>query len=234
MTKCSCNHCGQQLEFDNSMVGVEVACPSCGKETKLFLTKGVVPEPLTPEITASTPPAPNIQIIQMGNAAPTDSSDQGKGLGIASMILGICSITIVPCLATIPAIICGHISRKKSKQSNTSPSGMALAGLITGYLGLIPLIILSFSILAAIATPNFSKMRSDAQKIACHAQLKQIDGSKEMWAEQEKRADGDTPSESQVGAYFKDGMPTCPGGGSYTIAPVGADATCSVHGKEFR
>ena len=233
MAECSCNHCGQQLEFDNSMVGVEVACPSCGKETKLFLPEGVVPEPLAPpEITASTPPAPN---IQMGNAAPTGSSDDpAKGLGIASMILGICSITIVPCLTPIPAIICGHKSRKKSKQSNTSPSGMALAGLITGYLGLIPLIILSFSILAAIATPNFSKMRSDAQKTACHAQLKQIDGSKEMWAEQEKRADGDTPSESQVGAYFKDGMPTCPGGGSYTIAPVGADATCSVHGKAFR
>ena len=52
-----------------------------------------------------------------------------------------------------------------------------------------------------------------------------------MWATQEKRADGDTPSESQLGAYFKDGMPTCPGGGSYTIAPVGTDATCSVHSR---
>ena len=52
-----------------------------------------------------------------------------------------------------------------------------------------------------------------------------------MWATQEKRADGDTPSEGQLGAYFKDGMPTCPGGGSYTIAPVGTDATCSVHAK---
>jgi competence protein ComGC len=111
---------------------------------------------------------------------------------------------------------------------------MALAGLITGYLGLIPLIIGSFFILAAIAAPNFSTMRKDAQKTACHAQLKQIDGSKEMWKVQEKRADGDTLSESQLGAYFKDGMPTCPGGGSYTIAPVGTDATCSVHAKAFR
>jgi hypothetical protein len=69
-------------------------------------------------------------------------------------------------------------------------------------------------------------MRKDAQKTACHAQLKQIDGSKEMWATQEKRADGDTPSDSQLGDYFKDGMPTCPGGGSYSIAPVGTDASC--------
>jgi competence protein ComGC len=232
MAKCNCNHCGQHIEFDDLMVGAEVACPSCGKDTKLFLPGGVVPEPLAPlEITAPSPPAPN---IQMGNAAvPTGSSDPAKGLGIASMILGICSITIVPCLATIPAIVCGHISRKKSKQSNTLPSGMALTGLITGYLGLIPLIIMSLYILAAIATPNFSKMRSDAQKTACHAQLRQIDGTKEMWATQEKRADGDTPSKSQLGLYFKDGMPTCPGGGSYNIAPVGTYASCSIHAKLY-
>ena len=230
MAKCSCNHCGQQLEFDNLMVGVEVACPSCGMDTKLFLPGGVVPEPLAPpEITAPSPPTPN---IQMGNAAaPTGSSDPAKGLGIASMILGICSITVVPFLTPIPAIICGHKSRKKSKQSNTSPSGMALAGLITGYLGLIPFIIGSFIILGAIAAPNFSNMRKDSQKTACHAQLKQIDGSKEMWANQNRRADGDTPSERQLGVYFKDGMPSCPGGGSYSIAPVGTDATCSVHAK---
>ena len=228
MAKCSCNHCGQHIEFDDSMVGVEAACPSCGKDTKLILPEGVLPEPLAPpEITAPSPPTPN---IQMGNAAPTGSSDPAKGLGIASMILGICSITIVPCLATIPAIVCGHKSRKQSKQSNTSPSGMALAGLITGYLGLIPLIIGSLMILGAVASPNLSRMQSNSQKTSCHAQLMQINGSKEMWATQEKRADGDTPSESQLGLYFRDGMPTCPGGGSYTIGPVGSDASCTVHG----
>jgi hypothetical protein len=133
-------------------------------------------------------------------------------------------------LTPIPAIVCGHKSRKKSKQSNTSPSGMALAGLITGYLGLIPLIIGSIFILGAIAAPNLSKMRKDARVTECHAQLRQIDGSKEMWATQERRPDGDTPSERQLGLYFKDGMPSCPGGGSYSIAPVGTDASCSIHG----
>ena len=95
----------------------------------------------------------------------------------------------------------------------------------------IMIVVAIIGLLIAVAVPNFSKMRKDAQKTACHAQLKQIDGSKEMWATQEKRADGDTPSESQLGAYFKDGMPTCPGGGSYTIGPVGSDANCSVHPK---
>ena len=95
----------------------------------------------------------------------------------------------------------------------------------------IMIVVAIIGLLIAVAVPNFSKMRKDAQRTACHAQLKQIDGHKEMWATQEKRADGDTPNESQLGAYFKDGMPACPGGGSYSIAPVGTDATCSVHAK---
>ena len=95
----------------------------------------------------------------------------------------------------------------------------------------IMIVVAIIGLLIAVAVPNFSKMRKDAQKTACHSQLKQIDGSKEMWATQEKRADGDTPSESQLGDYFKDGMPACPGGGAYSIAPVGTDATCSVHAK---
>ena len=95
----------------------------------------------------------------------------------------------------------------------------------------IMIVVAIIGLLIAVAVPNFSKMRKDAQKTACHAQLKQIDGVKEMWATQEKRADGDTPSEAQVGEYITDGMPTCPGGGTYTIGAVGQKATCSTHGS---
>lgn len=37
MAKCRCIHCEQHIEFDDSMVGSEVGCPSCGKETKLYV-----------------------------------------------------------------------------------------------------------------------------------------------------------------------------------------------------
>ena len=94
----------------------------------------------------------------------------------------------------------------------------------------IMIVVAIIGMLIAVAVPNFSKMRRDAQKTACHAQLKQIDGSKEMWATQEKRADGDTPSEAQIGEYISDGMPSCPGGGAYTIGAVGQKATCTTHG----
>ena len=94
----------------------------------------------------------------------------------------------------------------------------------------IMIVVAIIGMLIAVAVPNFSKMRRDAQETACHAQLKQIDGSKEMWATQEKRADGDTPSEAQIGEYISDGMPSCPGGGAYTIGAVGQKATCTTHG----
>jgi hypothetical protein len=74
-----------------------------------------------------------------------------RGLGIASMVLGICSVTVVPCLTPIPALICGHKARKKAHQSgNPYGSGMALAGLITGYIGLIPMIIIGLAILDSV------------------------------------------------------------------------------------
>ena len=93
----------------------------------------------------------------------------------------------------------------------------------------IMIVVAIIGLLIAVAVPNFSKMRRDAQKTACHAQLQSIDGFKEMWATQEKRADNDTPSESQLGAFFKgEVMPTCPGGGSYTIGAVTAAATYSA------
>ena len=94
----------------------------------------------------------------------------------------------------------------------------------------IMIVVAIIGMLIAVAVPNFSKMRKDAQKTACHVQLKQIDGNKEMWATQEKRADGDTPSEAQIGEYSSDGMPSCPGGGTYTIGAVGQKATCTTHG----
>jgi hypothetical protein len=86
---------------------------------------------------------------------------------------------------------------------------------------------------AEVAKTESPTQKENHKKI-CFNQLKQIDGLKELWATLDKRADGDTPSESQLGAYFKDGMPGCPGGGVYTIGAVGNQASCSIHGKLAR
>lgn len=65
--------------------------------------------------------------------APTRTS---SGLATASLIFGILSF-FTSLLCGIPAIITGHIARRRIRQSNgtLSGDGLALSGLILGYLG---------------------------------------------------------------------------------------------------
>lgn len=69
-----------------------------------------------------------------GATIPTD------GLAIASLVCGI--LAIVTCylwgLFGIPAVICGHLSKKKMTASPTpiAGQGMATAGLVMGYIGI--------------------------------------------------------------------------------------------------
>ena len=82
-------------------------------------------------------------------------------LAVWSLVLGILAIVLsVVCIGplfAIPAVICGHMAYSRIKRSAgaLSGEGLALGGLITGYLSLalIPLI----GIMAAIAIPNFVK-----------------------------------------------------------------------------
>ena len=79
---------------------------------------------------------------------------QTDAQAVVSMILGIASIALcLGILSGIPAIILGHLSRKKIAQSRGAlkGDGMALAGLILGYVSL------GFAALfAAYLIPNFS------------------------------------------------------------------------------
>jgi len=33
---CQCEHCGQQLRFDEARIGEQIDCPVCGKKTTLY------------------------------------------------------------------------------------------------------------------------------------------------------------------------------------------------------
>ena len=83
--------------------------------------------------------------------------------------------------------------------------------------------------LAAIAIPNFVKARTVAQRNACIANLKQIDGAKNTWAMEQKKTSTDTPVATDLyGAsnYIRD-EPTCPANGTYTFEQVRLKPTCS-------
>ncbi len=92
----------------------------------------------------------------------------------------------------------------------------------------IMIVIAIIGMLAAIAIPNYVHARGLAQKTACINNLRQIDGAKQQWALENHKVDTDTPAEADLNSYLRSGMPTCPGGGSYTIGAMNANPTCSL------
>jgi len=101
-----------------------------------------------------------------------------SALAIWSLVLGI--LSIVMCLGIfsgIPAVICGHMAHSRIKKSGGTEGGggMAIAGLITGYVGNLFGLIMVVGILASITIPNFvmykeraicSKVEEEAGKAA--------------------------------------------------------------------
>tara|TARA_R110002096_G_scaffold87663_8_gene201049 strand:+ start:2264 stop:2782 length:519 start_codon:yes stop_codon:yes gene_type:complete len=75
------------------------------------------------QVVATSPGDPNYK-------APTDS------VAICALVFGI--LGVVACLpCSLGGIICGHIARNRAKENPAASTnaGLALAGLITGYLG---------------------------------------------------------------------------------------------------
>ena len=96
----------------------------------------------------------------------------------------------------------------------------------------IMIVVAIIGLLAAIAVPNFVRARNTAQKNACINNLRMIDNAKQLWATENKKSDSDTPTEDEVRVYVKnEKMPTCPGGGTYTVAAVNTDPICSESSK---
>jgi Domain of unknown function (DUF4190) len=67
----------------------------------------------------------------------TDRQTHTAGIAIASLVLGILGMVLLGPLAGIPAVVCGHIALSKLKANpSLSGRGIAIAGLVTGYLGI--------------------------------------------------------------------------------------------------
>jgi len=74
------------------------------------------------------------------------------GFAIASLVLSILSIFLGP-LGCVPGIICGHIARARIRRNpNLGGDGLALAGLIVGYLflALIVVMVVFFCLLRVV------------------------------------------------------------------------------------
>lgn len=72
-----------------------------------------------------------------------------NGLAVTALVCGVAQFVVV--LTFIPAIVCGHIARAQIRRTGEAGGGMALAGLILGYVGgalLIGLVLLLVAVAA--------------------------------------------------------------------------------------
>lgn len=88
-----------------------------------------------------------------GYQAPTPTNT----LAIVSLVLAILGLTFLPLLASICAVVCGHISRGQIKRTGEGGSGLATAGLVIGYVSIaLFVIIVAGIILFAVAASTSS------------------------------------------------------------------------------
>lgn len=73
-----------------------------------------------------------------------------NGLAIASLACGVGQV-LFGILAGIPAIILGHMARRQIRQTGEQGDGMALAGLILGYIGLVVTVLVVIFVIVAVA-----------------------------------------------------------------------------------
>jgi|SRR4051794_27761338 hypothetical protein len=75
-----------------------------------------------------------------------------SGKATASMILGILGATVGWCALGIPsilAVVLGHVAMSETRQGVKSGRGMAIAGLVLGYVFVIPVISISIILIVS-------------------------------------------------------------------------------------
>lgn len=112
------------------------------------------PPPPPGDFGAPPPPPPG----GFGGPAPADNS--GNKFGLISMILGIVSLVLYCIYAGlwlgIPAVILGVLGMKKANEGQATNKGMAIAGIVTGGLGILFFILQ----LTLLATMDWSQLQN--------------------------------------------------------------------------
>lgn len=115
----------------------------------------------------------------MGAVPPALPPKPKSGMAVASLVLGILSMVGCPIIASLPAIILGHIAHSRNRRSPNEygGGGLATAGFVLGYVSFI-----TIPILAGLLLPALAKAKSRAQQITCVSHMKQIGLAARMWS----------------------------------------------------
>lgn len=71
--------------------------------------------------------------------------------------------------------------------------------------------------------------------VACINNLRQIDGAKQQWALENRKAADAVPGRQDLLPYlFGERIPQCPGGGRYSVGAVSVEPTCSIAGHTLQ
>lgn len=84
-------------------------------------------------------------------------------------------------------------------------------------------------LLAIAIIPNISKNRERAQLQMIHQNLRRIDAAKNLWALENNKGSGETPSADDLKPY--DGWPKPIAGETYSINAVSTPPTATLSGK---
>jgi type II secretory pathway pseudopilin PulG len=163
------------------------------------------------------------QKVTARGEATASSIAKTDGKAVVSLILGILSVTVLWILAGIPAVILGHISRASIRRSmgELKGAGMALAGLIMGYLSIaaIPFVL----IVASIAIPSLLRARQAAQESAAVSNLRTINTAEFTYGSSEGGRYGTLPQLINAGLLDP----------RYTTSVSGYDFSVTLSGSDY-
>ena len=98
------------------------------------------------------------------------------GVAIWSFVLSLLGFLCCGPICSIPGIICGHVARKEIRKSdrNLSGDGMALAGIIIGYFGVVITGILILFVALGMGIAAFEPIKTEVNKLKSKDNLKQM------------------------------------------------------------
>ncbi|MBE1876735.1 DUF4190 domain-containing protein [Myceligenerans pegani] len=128
--------------------------------------------PGTPQPGQAPPPSPYAAGGVPPSAYPTaepgtpyQQQYPKNSLGVWSLVLGILSFFLCPVIASIAAIVTGHMSRRATREGQADNGGLGLAGIILGWASLvlsaIAIVIFVVAFNAAVNDPAFQDFLND-------------------------------------------------------------------------